>query len=291
MDTPRYWFVALDVPEAESDDVSALLFELGATGVEQRDRTTFVRPDDPDAAMLVASFESKADAEAALGEIDAAFRPRLQELVGDAWRDAWKAHYRPFALTPRLVIRPPWEDPPAPVDGVHVLELEPGRAFGTGLHATTSLVAKELDRRASELAGRPLLDVGTGSGILSFCALTLGAARAVGLDTDADSIVIARENAARNGLEGRADFSTRDVATLDEAFPVVAANIETHVLVPLAPVLRARLAPGGLLLLSGILTRQEGEIVDAYPGLAVESLTREGEWSCFALRDPGPPRG
>ncbi|HEU4536910.1 MAG TPA: 50S ribosomal protein L11 methyltransferase, partial [Polyangiaceae bacterium] len=132
------------------------------------------------------------------------------------------------------------------------------------------------------------LDVGTGSGILSFCALTLGAARAVGLDTDADSIDIARENAARNGLEGRADFSTRDVATLDEAFPVVAANIETHVLVPLAPVLRARLAPGGLLLLSGILTRQEDEIRAAYPDLAIEGLTREGEWTCFALRDPRP---
>ncbi|HEU4409721.1 MAG TPA: 50S ribosomal protein L11 methyltransferase [Polyangiaceae bacterium] len=291
MDAPRYWFVALDVPEAESDDVSALLFELGATGVEQRDRTTFVRPDDPDAVMLVASFEGKPEAEAALGELDASYNPRLQELVGDAWRDAWKAHYRPFALTPRLVIRPPWEAAPPPAEGVHVLELEPGRAFGTGLHATTSLVAKELDRREAELAGRPLLDVGTGSGILSFCALTLGASRAVGLDIDADSIAIARENAARNGLEGRVDFSTRDVAALAGAFPVVVANIETHVLVPLAAALRARLAPGGLLVLSGVLTRQEDEIVAAYAGLAVESLTREGEWSCLALRDPGPPRG
>lgn len=288
MDDPRYWFVALDVPEVESDEMSAWLFELGATGVEQRDRTTFERPDDPDAVMLVASFNRKGEAETALGELDASYRPRLQELVGDAWRDAWKAHYRPFALTPRLVIRPPWEPPPAPAEGVHVLELEPGRAFGTGLHATTSLVAKELDRHAAELAGRPLLDVGTGSGILSFCALTLGASRAVGLDTDADSIDIARENAGRNGLEGRADFSTRDVATLADAFPVVAANIETHVLVPLAPVLLARLAPGGLLLLSGILTRQEDEIRAAYPGLVVEGLTREGEWSCFALRDPRP---
>jgi ribosomal protein L11 methyltransferase len=291
VDAPRYWFVALDVSEAESDDVSALLFELGATGVEQRDRTTFERPDDPDAVMLVASFEGKADAEAAVGELDAAWRPRLQELVGDAWRDAWKAHFRPFALTPRLVIRPPWEPPPPPAEGVYVLELEPGRAFGTGLHATTSLVAKELDRCAAELAGRPLLDVGTGSGILAFCALTLGASRAVGLDTDADSIETARENAARNGMQDRVDFSTRDVATIDGAYPVVAANIETHVLVPLAGALGARLAPGGLLLLSGILTRQEGEIRAAYPGFAVERVTREGEWSCFALRGPGPSGG
>jgi ribosomal protein L11 methyltransferase len=291
VESPRYWFVALDVPEAESDDVSALLFELGATGVEQRDRTTFLRPEDPDAVTLVASFDAKGDAEAALGELDAAYKPRLQELVGDAWRDAWKEHYRPFALTPRLVIRPPWEPEPPPAEGVHVLELEPGRAFGTGLHATTSLVAKELDRCAGELAGQTLLDVGTGSGILSLCALTLGAAQAIGVDVDADSIDIARENADRNGLAGRADFSTRDVATIEGAFPVVAANIETHVLVPLAPVLRARLAPGGLLLLSGVLTRQEDEILAAYPGLAVERLTREGEWSCFALRDPGPPRG
>jgi len=98
--------------------------------------------------------------------------PRLEEVVGDAWRDAWKEHFRPFAITRSIVIRPPWESY-AEKPGEQVLVLEPGRAFGTGLHETTSLVARVLEARRGELVGKTVLDVGCGSGILALVALFL----------------------------------------------------------------------------------------------------------------------
>src|SRR5437899_10686372 len=111
--------------------MSGTLFELGAQGVEERDETTLVKGA-AGKVTLVASFASHDEANEAIAEIDPGFNPRLEEIVGDAWRDAWKEHFRPFAITSEIVIRPPWEkyeEKP----GDLVLVLEPGRAFGTGL--------------------------------------------------------------------------------------------------------------------------------------------------------------
>src|SRR5207237_609003 len=147
---------------------------------------------------LVASFASHDEANEAIAEIDPGFNPRLEEIVGDAWRDAWKEHFRPFAITSDIVIRPPWEkyeEKP----GDLVLVLEPGRAFGTGLHETTSLVAGALQAHATELAEATVLDVGCGSGILALVAITLGAANARAIDVDPEAVDVTRENATRNG--------------------------------------------------------------------------------------------
>ena len=278
---PRYFFVHVDVPTAQGEDVSVALFELGAEGVEERDETTFVRGEKPDHVTLVAFFPTETDAHEALGNLPADWSPRIREVVGDAWRDAWKEHFRPFALCPRVVVYPPWEPRPEAPAGGHLLALEPGRAFGTGLHATTSLVAGWIDENARDQA---LLDVGTGSGILSFVALLLGASRAVGIDPDPDSIEVARENAVRNDLTSRFDASTADVASLTETYPTVVANIETPILIPLAEALWARVAPGGVLVLSGILTTQEDDIVRAYGASHHQETRRSGEWSCLTFR-------
>jgi len=267
---PRYPFVHVDVPAPQADELSAALFELGATGVEERDDQTLVRGAAPGRVTLVASFDAHADAEAAveaLRELDPALSPRLEEVVGDAWRDAWKEHFAPFPLTPRITVAPPWVEYAAAREGEQVLWLEPGRAFGTGLHATPSLVAELLDARAPELAGREVLDVGTGSGILALTALLLGASRAVAIDVDADVIEVVRENAARNGLEGRVAASAGTVETITRQFPWVLANIEARVLRPIAEELARVLAPGGRLILSGILASEHDEIVQRYTSL------------------------
>src|SRR5262249_8931294 len=162
------------------------------------DDTTLEKGTGPGRVTLVGSFATPADALGARDELDPAWSPRTGEVVGDAWLDAWKVHFRPFALTPRIVIRPPWEPYTPARGGESVLELEPGRAFGTGLHATTSLVARMLDERADLLTGRRVLDVGTGSGILALVALALGAAEVFAIDIDADAVGLARENAVRN---------------------------------------------------------------------------------------------
>jgi ribosomal protein L11 methyltransferase len=276
IEAPRYPFVAVDATPEEAEEVGAALFELGAMGVEERDDKTLVRTAALGKVTLVGSFETREAADAAIEALREALPEgdaRLEEVVGDAWRDAWKEHFEPFALTARITVVPPWSPRPEVPEGTMILELEPGRAFGTGLHATTSLVAELLDAAAArsialpELSGKEILDVGTGSGILAFVALLYGAARAVAVDTDDDVIEIVNENAARNDLAPRVEASAGGVESVPRAFPWVLANIEARVLLPLAPALVRAVEPGGALILSGILASEHDEIVRVYTSL------------------------
>ena len=283
-EVPRYPFVHVDVAPDDADETSALLFELGAAGVEERDGTTLNKGSEGK-TTLVASFATRAEAELALESLDPALAPRIEEIVGDAWRDAWKEHFRPFAIARGVVIRPPWEEySPAPSE--RVLELEPGRAFGSGLHETTALVAETLERHASAYRGLEVLDVGCGSGILGLVALVLGAKRVVCIDNDPDVIDVVKENAERNGFGSDVMVDTTDVADVTATFPMVVANIEAHVLIPMAEVLSKRLAARGLLVLSGVLDTQRDSVIAAYPDLETVETTVRGEWVAITLRKP-----
>jgi ribosomal protein L11 methyltransferase len=290
MGEPRFPYVHVDVPPEDVDVTSGLLFELGAEGVEERDETTLAKSASAGHVTLVASFASREDAESALRELrerDPKLAPRYEEIVGDAWRDAWKEHFRPFAIAPGIVVRPPWEEHQARA-GERVLVLEPGRAFGTGLHETTRLVACALGARAEALAGATVLDVGCGSGILALVAIALGARDAVAIDTDPDAVLVTRENAARNGLSSVIDASTTPLEAVRTIAPVVVANIEARVLVPLAKELAGHVAagPSGLLVLSGILASQAEEVRTAYValGLTLDDAPSLGEWVALVLR-------
>lgn len=285
---PRYPFVAIDVPAEGADELSATFFELGALGVEERDDQTLARGVGAGKVTLVGSFATREEADAAiaeLNELDASFGARLEEVVGDAWRDAWKEHFAPFLLTRRIRVVPPWvdESAAAPLESELRLELEPGRAFGTGLHATTALVAEMLDDRASSIQGRDVLDVGTGSGILALSALLLGAASATAIDNDDDVIEVVLENAARNGLSSRIKAWAGTTESVDRTFPWVLANIEARVLRPLAPELVRLLAADAdsVLILSGLLEGEHDEMVKLYTSQArrlrhVETRRRAG---------------
>jgi ribosomal protein L11 methyltransferase len=279
---PVFPFVLVDVAADLADETSSLLFDLGAQGVEERDATTLVKGA-RGGTTLVASFVDRAAADEAAAALDAALSPRVEEVIGDEWRDEWKKHFEPFVLCADLVVRPPWQ-PYAGAPVAHVLELEPGRAFGTGLHETTSLVAGLLSERRAELAGRAVLDVGCGSGILALVALTFGAATARAVDNDPEVVPVARENAERNGLGDRLTCDAEPLSSIDEAFPVVVANIEADVLIRLAPALSRAVAPAGLLILSGILLPQAARVLAAYPGFSLESAPERGEWTALALR-------
>lgn len=284
---PRYPYVHLDVAAEEAEETSALLFELGAQGVEERDETTMSKTvtGGSGKVTLVASFETREDAEAAMAHLrdEMSLASRYEEVVGDAWRDAWKEFFRPFAIAEGIVVRPPWE-PYEPKPGEQVLHLEPGRAFGTGLHETTRLVARALREHAGELAGKVVLDVGCGSGILAFVALALGAERAVAIDVDPEAIEVTDENAARNAMQDRIQSSTTPIEQIDFQAPVVLANIEARILIPMAKELAARVAPGGLLLLSGILVPQKADVRAAYPDMDLVAAPELGEWTLLALR-------
>jgi ribosomal protein L11 methyltransferase len=290
---PRYPYVAVDVPESEAEEAGAVLFELGAQGVEQRDATTLVKGAGlgAEAVTLVASFESHDAARTAIAELPQEWEARLEEVVGDAWRDEWKKHFEPFQICRDILVCPPWTSvSPQDDHGGQVVVLEPGRAFGTGLHETTSLVAEILAEMSARgaLSGRAVLDVGCGSGILALVALRLGAARAVAVDVDPDAISVTRENAARNAVADRIEATVTAIADLKGTFPIIVANIESGPLVQLAPALVAHLAPGGALVLSGILApevapSQLPDIQRAFRALREHDVRRKGEWIAVTL--------
>jgi ribosomal protein L11 methyltransferase len=283
MGEPRYPFVHVDVTPEDADEIGALLFELGAEGVEERDETTLAKNAAAGRITLVGAFGTRTEAEEAIAQLDASMSPRYEEVVGDAWRDAWKEHYKPYAIAEGIVVRPPWEAYEAK-PGERVLELEPGRAFGTGLHETTRLVARAIRAHADEVKGGLAIDVGCGSGILALIAIALGAERAIAIDNDPEAIDVTRENAARNGLTERVDASTTDVAALTVSAPLVLANIEARILIPMAKDLAARVDPGGLLLLSGILVPQKDDVRAAYADMELLEAPALGEWVLLALR-------
>jgi len=204
-------------------------------------------------------------------------RPRLRRLDEEDWLESWKASFTPMRIG-RFLIRPTWAEPADPGDDI-VVELDPGMAFGTGLHPTTRQCLETLSRL--ELAGRSLLDVGTGSGILAIAAGKCGARPVVATDVDELAVRAARENCARNGvgavvLEGSA-------ADVEGTFDVVVANIVAATLQTIAPDMRARLAPGGTLVVAGIIAEKEGATVDALR-LGVASRDQRDDWVSLVLR-------
>jgi ribosomal protein L11 methyltransferase len=285
---PRFHLVLVDVDEAEADAASGILFDIGATGLEERDATTLAKGTHGK-VTLVASFEDEETARQALTAIPPEWSPRPEVIVGDAFRDEWKKFFVPFVLCPGIVVRPPWEAYEAK-PGEKVLELEPGRAFGTGLHETTSLVADALAAHPDDVRGSHLLDVGCGSGILALLALVLGATDARCIDIDPEAIFVTRENAERNGFSTRVAADTTDVRALTGSFGVVLANIEARVLIPLAEAIMSCTAPGGLLVLSGVLAAdvvpQLEDVKAAYGAFTLEGIPRKGEWVAIVLRAP-----
>jgi ribosomal protein L11 methyltransferase len=212
-------------------------------------------------------------------------------LVDEAdWAEEWKRHFPVLRVGRRLVIRPTWRRHAA-APGEVVLALDPGMAFGTGLHPTTRLCLAALESLADRgaIEGRRILDVGCGSGILAIAGVRLGAASALGVDTDPIAIDATTANARRNRIGRRIHAREGTLPTGDRLFEVVLANLIASLLVRLAPDLRAELVPGGTLLASGIFADRELEVRDAFAaaGLRVTDRLAEGDWVALEAVAPG----
>ncbi len=233
-----------------------------------------------------AADRAVAEVAEALGHLQAfGLRPigELQTRIVEEsdWADAWKAYFPVMRIGRRLVIRPTWRRHRREPGDV-VLALDPGMAFGTGLHPTTRLCLVGIESLADRgrLEGARVVDVGCGSGILSIAALKFGAATALGVDTDPIAVEVTSANARRNALVRRLRARVGSLPTGEPAFDVVLANLIAGVLVPLAAALRDELRPGGTLLASGIFVDREAEVRAAFEenGLVVAGRSEEGEW-------------
>ena len=205
--------------------------------------------------------------------------PVTGSIPDEDWKFSYRKHFKVEVISPRLVVRPPWESV-APAPGQKVLTLDPGIAFGTGQHPTTRACLDAIDALAAKDAGRTFLDVGCGSGILAIAAALEGFREVRGFDNDPDAVRNANENAAANGLG--ALFFEGDLSAPDVTAPadVVAANVLAPVLVRFAREVGAFVNPGGRLILSGILDEQYEEVRAAYAALGFAEVSNRliGEW-------------
>ncbi len=298
--------LVLRAPQALVEPVSdALVDELDALSVSVEDadagsadeQALFGEPGMPPPApgwersTLKALFETEAAAERAATLLlahDGARGLHVQALVALAeqdWVRLTQSQFAPVAITPEFWIVPSWHEPPSAAR--HVIRLDPGLAFGTGTHATTRMCLRWLARHPDRVRAGRVLDYGCGSGILAIGAALLGAQRIDAVDIDPAAVQSTRDNAARNGVVLSAGLP--DAA--QGAYGLVLANILATPLKLLAPLLAAHVAPGGWLVLAGILERQADELITAYaPWLALEAVDRDEGWILMAAqRREGTP--
>lgn len=204
------------------------------------------------------------------------------------WNNKWKEYFKPFCVG-RIVIKPTWEEVPADMEGDTVISIDPGMAFGTGIHETTRLCLRALQDHLKQ--GDKVLDLGTGSGILGIAALKLGASCVTAIDIDEQAVKVAEENFALNCGSSSRQLKTANIledkklqAELEGgAYDIVLANILADVIVPLSGIVHRFLKPGGLFISSGIIDYKEEEVVEAVkanPDLCFAETFADGDWRC-----------
>jgi ribosomal protein L11 methyltransferase len=269
---PKY--SRLTVPRRARDDaVLGLLSLFDPLGFQER------------GLDLVVYFRNPAGARAASGELQS--RRVRHELVTDVPEEdpfeAYRVASRPFAVGARLWVDPgPASDAPPPAGRI-ALRLPASRAFGTGGHESTRLALLALEEEP--LAGRCVLDVGTGSGVLALAAVALGARRAFGFDADAQAVFVARENLALHPFGDRVTLAACGPEALTGSFPLVVGNLLPDELLPMRASVSARVAPKGRLVVSGIPTDREAAVLPRLRGRhwTLAGCRRENGWTCVTL--------
>ena len=297
--------------EAE-DMIICTLAEIGVEGAEIQDHQPLTEEDkaqmfvdimpegpaDDGIAYLNFYLEEDADKESILRDV----RNALEELrtfmdIGEGtieesetedkdWINNWKEFFHQFYVDDILIV-PSWEEVKEEDKDKMILHIDPGTAFGTGMHETTQLCIRQLKKYITPQT--ELLDVGTGSGILAIVALMYGAGHAVGTDLDPCATEAVRENMEMNGIDpAKFEMMIGNIITEKEIqdrvgygkYDIVVANILAEVLVPLMPVVAKCLKPGGTVITSGIINGKEGLVADAMKaaGLTVVEITQQGEW-------------
>lgn len=205
----------------------------------------------------------------------------------EAWKDKWKENFKPVKITERLVVKPTWEEYQASAGEV-VIQIDPGMAFGTGTHETTSLCLKMLERYLGENpADKKVLDVGCGSGILSIGAALLGCTDVLGIEIDEDAVKVAEENVALNQVQDRVRIMQGNLTEgIDFKADVLVANLMADLVITLAERTGAHLEKGGVFLSSGILLEKKDKVSAALEaaGFEITEIAEDGEWCAIAAK-------
>ena len=302
------------------DIVISTLADVGIEGVEIQDKQPLTEsdkqqmfvdimpdiPDDDGIAYLNFYLDVDEDKEKVLADVRAALA-EMQEFLdlGECsitesetedkdWINNWKQYFKQFYVDDILII-PSWEEVKPEDQDKMIIHIDPGTAFGTGMHETTQLCIRQLKKYVTK--DTELLDVGTGSGILSIIALKLGARHAVGTDLDPCAVPAVEENKEVNGIPVEAfdmmigniidDKEVQDRVGY-EKYDIVTANILADVLVPLTPVIVHQMKPGAVYITSGILDVKEEVVKETVvaAGLEVVEVTHQGEWVSVTARKP-----
>jgi ribosomal protein L11 methyltransferase len=299
----------LDCDMRVSETLAGLLLQAGALGLEVEDDETRAVPGrahlPTGRATIIATFNREEGIEHQVAAVVARFAGYVAaakdaELTwSDLWPEDWNAvfmaHWKPFRLGRRVWIVPSWEREHTFIERVGpgreplVLHLDPGMAFGTGQHETTQLCTEAIEAHLDDVGPiTDLLDVGTGTGILSLVGLKLGAKRARGTDIDPVAVQAALDNARDNDASDRFRADDQDAHAFGPVHDAIVANILAGTLVELVGHLKGALAPGGRLWLSGILAEQARAVEEAYvkAGLIHDGTVQKGEWVRIDLRRP-----
>lgn len=286
--------ITLTVPADQAENCSVILFEETGRGTYKVDLET-----DPPGPQRIRGFLPR----------DEAFRRQfirlknriaahffffpdepapdweLRLIPAENWQENWKRNFKPLKITPSLVVCPTWEDY-RPAGREKVLRLDPGQAFGTGGHASTRLCLKILESLSEETGSfqqtfNRVLDVGTGTGILALAAALFNARSVLAIDSDPLAVEAARLHVAINGFDSIIRVEEGRPDSIQGQFSLVLANLTLVDLLPLAGVLRNLLAPGGLLVISGILNSQAKELIRACVRrqLTFQCLYLDEEWA------------
>lgn len=277
----KYFQLKVTSDSSINDLIVGFLSDVGAEGfIEEGNELTCYLAEDkwkPGYKDDLVEFLSRLKAERKIET----FTVDLSEVMNRDWNSLWEESIVPVEVTENIVIKPSWKTYYGAAK--IVIEIDPKMSFGTGHHETTRMMIKLLEKYVHN--GNTVLDIGTGTGVLAIAAVKVGAKTCVAVDNDEWSIVNARENISRNGVESAVDLMFGEVGKVpDRQFDIVMSNLNRNTLIYIKSEIARRC--GGLLMLSGILTLDEKSIVDEFASVGfklIESL-KNAEWSALVLK-------
>ena len=291
-----FWQLSLPASADSEDALTNFLWEQGALGVVEEEapgvppRLRAFFAESVSSTRLLAAVQDYQASLRSLGFAVESQGTEIAPLLDEAWASAWQQSFPAREVGRRLLVLPPWIESPARGSGAERLTviIEPGRAFGTGHHGTTEGCLVLLEEALAATPGVATLDIGTGTGILAIAALKLGAPTVLAIDMDPDAVSASQVNAGRNGCAGLT-VRLAEPQEITGRFPLVLANLLTHTHLALAPQYPRLVAPGGSLVLGGMLQDEDGRVSEALAAAGFTTRSRLALEGWASLRLEAPP--